>query len=97
MLKIYYNDAIDWVVAESPEDATEVWEKHTGEDAADYDMEWLEETDPLSIHFVEEYDPKPAPDGADITILDNGSVQIIASPAAWIKYNGRGFLCSTEW
>jgi len=98
MLKIYYNDAVDWVVAESPEDATKVWEEHLGEDAADYDLEWLEETrEAFSIGFDNCCCPNPLPENGIAEPINSRRIEVIASPAAWIKQNGRGFLCSTEW
>ena len=35
MLSVYRNDVIDWVVAESPEDATRVWREHRGDTSGD--------------------------------------------------------------
>ncbi len=95
-LKVFHNDVVDWIVAESPEDADKLCLEHYGECTADYDMEWLEEIDSLTIRFEEECEIRPWPEDHLVTLEDGVNI-VTAMPAAWAKWNRRGFLCSTEW
>lgn len=99
MLRVYDNGC-DQVVAESIDDAWQVWCETTGEDRADYDdMEWGEEPDDrLQTIRYEEYADlySERPEGA--TIEAKGDIELVtATYGAWAKLNGRGWLCSTEY
>ena len=84
-LKVWANGVIDWVVAESAEDARAVANEHTGGPGDDDDEipagdEWEAEPDDkvLSIHG------------------DEGGTEE-KTCAVWVAQNGRCFLCSTEY
>jgi len=82
-----FTDGTDTIIAEGIDDAWKVWEKHCGEKREDYEpgsgnfWEELSDETELSIHD----DDHPLPNPQKKTC------------AEWIKINGRGFLCSTEW
>ena len=87
-LKCFKNDVIDWVIAETPEKATEIFIKIYGKEF----MEDLKEVGD-EIYWEEE-----SPD-TELTINDEnlpgGSQK--KTVAEWIKEQGTGFLCSTEY
>ncbi len=78
-----YIDRIDgdMVIAESEADATVVWCESVGERPEDYEshMQWVE-VGPAKPITIQDYD------GNDRSKT--------ATPAEWIKLQGRGFLCT---
>lgn len=88
-LKCYKNDVIEWVIAESPEDATKVLCSELGKNSEDCDDEldddyWEEVpgTDELSIFN-------------DRDLPEKGVKK--KTVAEWIEIYGRSYLCSTEY
>jgi len=72
-------------------------EDHLGEDASYYDLEWLEETnESFVISFDNDCCPNPLPENGVVEPINTRRIEVTATPEAWIKQNGRGFLCSTE-
>ena len=98
-LKIFTN-FIDTVVAHSPEDAVNVWNECAGDDYIGYgDVDdWIEENKQiLTIWYHDNpIDREEAPCDA-IVSDENGTLYITATSEQWIKSNGRGWLCSTEY
>ena len=100
MLRVWY-DGSDTVVAESAEDAAAVWSEFMGaiwdyETAGD-DYEWVERDDwwVLSIRFDCDLEDVPEkfrgmPSGTD----EGGAIIITATCYEWVKFCGRGWLCS---
>jgi hypothetical protein len=84
-LHVYANKIVDWVVAASPEDAIAVAREHAKSiGCAD------EEAD--LDGYVQEPDDK-------VLKIDwhyNG-VKVAKTCVEWAAFNGRGFLCSTEY
>lgn len=82
-LKCYKNDVIDWVIAESPTDATAIEMELLGEflDGEDYSI-W----DEVDVN-------------SELTVFDESetpSVSVTKTVREWITEKGRGMLCSTE-
>lgn len=93
-LKAFCYDDTDTIIAESVEDSKAVL-KEMGCYTEDYEEnEWVElpGDETLTITFEEERDQRDRPEGAVVNEL-----RVTATVGAWIKHNGRGFLCSTEW
>lgn len=81
-LKLFFND-VDWVIAESEEEAWSFWYQYTGEKQEDYnDFSW-------SIHSEDE----------DFTLDDEmmGKAPKSRKVKEWIELYGKGFFCSTEY
>lgn len=86
-LHVFEND-YEWVVAESEEDCNGAMSDSVGATYDDEDeIEWVQ-----------------LPDDADLIIWldDQGDVSddgnlVIGQMSAWIEYNGRGLLCSSEY
>lgn len=83
MLGVYRNDVIDWVIAESPEDATRVWEECMGDTwencTGDDPPEWVRLPDDHALR------------------IDNDGTIVEKTCAEWVREQGRGFLGSTEY
>ena len=97
-LKTFCYDGIDTVIAESVEDAKTVL-KEMGCYTEDYEEnEWVELSgnEQLTLTFEDERDDPKWPENATIS-KHRRAVKITATIENWIKWNGRGFLCSTEW
>lgn len=79
-LKLYKNDVIEWVVAESPEDATAIMlsEKMHYDDPPEWEELPMDSKWTLFGQFTD--------DGKDLTL----------TAAEWIARQGRGFLGTTE-
>jgi len=74
----------DWVIAESPEDATKVWEESCGDDYSEDDHgAWVVEPDDAVITMADDWD-------------DTKTTKTTKTCAEWAA-EGRGFLCSTEY
>lgn len=81
-LKVYRNDIIEWVIARSPEDASDLVKEHAGEPDPDWD------TGPW----------RALPDDDVLTIEDEDLATVVTKTCAeWVASNGRGFLASTEY
>lgn len=85
MLKVFKNDVTEWVIALSPEDATDVIKETNGwgdKDVAEYysdDLEW------------EECDP-------DKDFTFQGDSGPVTKPFKdWVAQEGRGYLATTEY
>ena len=77
-----WTDGEDWIVAESPEDATAIWKEHYGEPAEELHWKRWEDGRTLAVFDFDE----------------NGEVAKIMRPCSeWIEGNGRGWLCSVEY
>ena len=83
MLGVYRNNVIDWVIAESPEDAARAWEEHMG-------VSWDDATDDGPPEWVR------LPDDQVLRINEEGTV-VEKTCAEWVRDQGRGFLGSTEY
>ena len=87
-LKCFKNDVIDWIIAETPEEATKIFAKIYGEEFMDDLKEngdeicWGEEGPSIELTINDENWPE-------------GSRK--KTVAEWIKECGRGLLCSTEY
>jgi hypothetical protein len=81
-LKCYRNDVVEWVIAFSPEDATDVWCELMGETKEDYSDGWTEVDPDSSLKIVDEYDSAKV------------NEKMVSE---WIKEKGRCYLCSTEY
>ena len=84
MLNMYTND-VDWVIANSPEDAKKVCAEHIGcsvDDLSDDD----------------EWDELPADGSLKVTDADEpGSPSETLKNSEWIQRMGRSFVASTEY
>lgn len=81
-LRVYRNDVIEWVIAESPEEAAELAKEYAGEP----DPDW--ETGPW----------RALPDDDTLAIEDEDLALVVTKTCAeWVASNGRGFLASTEY
>ena len=80
-----YKDEIEWIIAESPEDASKIQASNIGEEASSPDQfELIPEDSTLTIHSDEGEFPE-------------GETPSTKTIAEWIAWNGRGVLCSAEW
>ena len=84
-LRVFRNDVIDWVIAESPADATRAWEEHNGDTwenctGDDERPSWRE----LANDEV-------------LNVRDDDGDSVEKTCAEWVRDHGRGFLCSTEY
>ena len=98
MLKAFCYDETDTVIAESVKDAKAVLVEmgcYT-EDYEEYEWVELPGDEKLTITFEDERDEPNWPENATIS-KHRRAVKITATIESWIKWNGRGFLCSTEW
>ena len=99
MLKAFCYDEIDTIIAESVEDAKAVM-KEMGCCVDDYyeEDEWAElpGDETLTLTFEDERDEPKWPENAIIS-KHRKAIRVSATIEKWIKFNGRGFLCSTEW
>jgi len=109
MLKVFHND-VDWVIAESVEDAIKVWEQFAGEKWSEF-LEancgppgdntyqgWYEDDrEKWTIVWHENLD-MPIEDGfipqGAMITVSGTKVKVTASQEAWVKLLGRGWFCS---
>jgi len=82
-LYVFSND-YDWVIAESKEDAWDVWCKAMGENREDYDpgFDWSKVDDNKKLL---------------ISLDDDMSKAVWKTAKQWVHSVGRGFLASTEY
>jgi len=80
-----YHDETEWIVAESPEDASAIQAEYIGEEASSPDQ--FSEVDPSTSMTIE----------CDVSEVFNGDIRQTKTVSEWIEWNGRGMLCSTEW
>lgn len=105
LLQVFTN-GYEWYAATSAKEATRLWEKHTGEDSADYgDLEWkaVELYKPLSVWYDPDLergvvgisDGPPIPENAEQKLV------VTARVGSWLKrFNEtgyEGFIGSTEY
>lgn len=105
-LGMYYNGS-DTVIAESVEDAKNVWKETTGDDwdlfvkNEDIDDEWeMKHKDVWSIIFEDLNDVTKifqANEVYEIEKDDSGYYLVKATEQAWITNHGRGWFCSENW
>jgi len=83
-LHVYENEVIDWIVAESEEEARAIGLSQSGDSEEYKDLEYTQCADdqPLTINWDD------GPEGAGKMTL---------TCAEWCAKNGKGFLCSTEY
>ncbi len=101
-LKIYH-DGNDTVIAESPEDAANVFNEWLGSTyEPDEDDEWYQVHPDGNELYTITHDCLPdeltddiMPEGAIIKQAKRGT-NVTATVDAWIAKNGRGFLCSFD-
>ena len=87
-LHCYSDGYSDMVVADSKEDALEVWCAHVGENPEDYVNVFEQIPGDKMIKII---------DGEDCVYTITEDTQYTEKTAAqWAKKNGRGFLCSSE-
>lgn len=97
-MKVYSN-GVEWVVAESPEDAIKVWEETIGEkyDADEYDP-FEEKPDGKVLKIgTEDIDDDFLPKDAMIRQVSDYVWEVTATMREWVDANGRGYLCTSEW
>ena len=104
-LHVFQNEH-DWMIAESPEDATAAWNEWTGANLDDYDPDpWVQLPDDGELMMISE-SWKGAPEGSEAKKLKrpkhryyphDGYWRIIARNEDWVQAIGRGLLGSTEW
>lgn len=82
-----YKGEVDWVVAESPEEAAilaqELYGPSSDPEGHDTPGHWTQVADDKPLAILDTEDPK----GPKTT----------KTCAEWIASNGRGLLCTTEW
>lgn len=88
-LHVFKNDVIDWVVAESVEDAKLAHDQYMKDIGADpYGAD---------LYEADELEWKAEPDDKVLSITDDDEgCRIEKTCATWAREKGRGFLCSTE-
>jgi len=82
-LRVYTN-GVDTVVAYSPDDALKCMCEQTGESIEAY------------LQYAEEFYLNECK-GLSIYLAENNSAKTTKTLQEWVEWNGRGFLCSTEW
>lgn len=88
-LKFYDNDC-DWVIAESPDDASKIMHETLGADGCDPE-DWDEKKPDATVKVWCDAEGNPAEPGEPAN-------KVIARTAAeWIERLGRGYVGSTEW
>ena len=109
-LRLWTND-VETFVAETRDDLARAYEEHYGDTMEDMTgdpeeiNEWREiPADEVVTIFwpLDDLKDKSLPEAAESWRLDetrnaDWSHKIRASASAWADFNGRGFLCSTEW
>ena len=76
-----FTDGVETYVARSPEHCLELYKTRNGE-SRDPDMDPFEEREDNGAFDID---------------LDGGQGSVLKTHADWIKFNGEGFLCSTEY
>ena len=89
-----FQSECDWVVAESVDDAYKVYQEHTGMSRAEVD-EYICDGD--DYYFEQLSDEHELPIIDDMEVPQNERVRTVKTCAEWVKSDGRGFLCSTEY
>jgi hypothetical protein len=99
-LHVFANDVVDWVVAESPEDADLIMKEYYGGDYEPEEYgEFIQLKDDEEITILEEdtlISPQ-LPDKCTIIEKTEWTRRVKATARAWADCEGRGFLCSTEY
>lgn len=84
-LHVYFNE-VEWVIAESEDEASKIWFEFTGESPEDYpddELVWDRWDDDRELSIYDETLDKPT--------------TLVKTCKEWIELKGRGFLCSTEY
>jgi hypothetical protein len=90
-LHVWHDNDCVWVVAESARDAAIAYAQWCGYD----DPEATIDT-PGSDIMTEHWRMMPDDSPMRIIVGDDGDPKETRTCAEWAKYNGRGFLCTTE-
>ena len=104
-LKVFSDDSIDWVIAETADEAYRLMQHHTGEyDEEEYGNSFVEckSDEWLSIRFdyIEDMfycDGFSIPSEAKLAPYGNDGMEIAATCGQWAKCNPAGFLCSSNY
>ncbi|MHA2064112.1 MAG: hypothetical protein ACXABY_07000 [Candidatus Thorarchaeota archaeon] len=84
-LHVFHND-VEWVVAESVEDAPKAMFDTVGATYLDDDLEWRQLDDDAEIRIWHD----------ELGRVSDGGILVLGTAKVWAEANGRGFLCSTE-
>ena len=102
MLKMFTN-GVDTVIAESEDDAIQVWEEEFDADWADYSkhFKWRElpNGDDYTMRFrnIADRVVRDVPLSSIVTEIDeHGNFSLKATVRAWIAQDGRGFFDATK-
>lgn len=101
MLQIWYNGS-DHVIAETKEQAIAEWEKTTGDNWSQYELDgedWeVDNRESWTINFEDEDDCKKySPSNAEFGKHPNGNYYAKATQEQWIEFDGVGWFCSENW
>jgi hypothetical protein len=103
-LHVYYDGDSDWVIAESPEEALNVWREATDISKEDSkDIIFVQEPDEkkMPVAFEDDMDLKDMTDDEANEWLDqdknNGWKRLTKTCKEWTESFGKGFFCSKEY